>query len=371
MNKNRRKFIGSAVAGIGGVALGAGLGTETKGAPPPPPPPAQRTRRSLTINNASPTTKLLIHGGVGVIERGSLSPEREREYHAALREALLTGNEVLKRNGSALDAVEAVIRLMEDSPLFNAGRGAVFTNAETNELDASVMDGKTLMAGAVASLRHIKNPISLARMVMEKSRHVMLVGDGAEQFAKEHGIALVAPEYFRTERRLNDLRRIKEEERKKETQRTRAGLDTATATAGNYFGTVGAVALDNAGNLAAATSTGGMTNKRWGRVGDSPIVGAGTYADNRTCAISATGDGEYFIRLGVARDISALMEYRGLSVKEAARIVIQEKLTKLGGGGGVIALDKTGNFTTEFNLSGMYRGYISPNGEPLTAIYKE
>ena len=365
MNKNRRKFIGGAIAGIGGVALGASLATETEAAQGP------RTRRGLTINNASPTTKFLIHGGVGIIERGSLSPEREREYHAALREALVAGNEVLKRNGSALDAVEAAIRLMEDSPLFNAGRGAVFTNAETNELDASVMDGKNLKAGAVAGLKQIRNPISLARMVMEKSRHVMLAGEGAEQFAKEQGVALVAPEYFRTERRLNDLRRVKEDERKKETQRSRSSVEVIPATAGSYFGTVGAVALDNAGNLAAATSTGGMTNKRWGRVGDSPIIGAGTYADNRTCAISATGDGEYFIRLGVARDIAALMEYRGLSVKEAARVVIQEKLTKLGGGGGVIALDKNGNFTMEFNLSGMYRGYITPQGEPLTAIYKE
>jgi beta-aspartyl-peptidase (threonine type) len=278
----------------------------------------------------------------------------------------------LEKGGSSLDAVEAAIRLMEDSPLFNAGKGAVFTSAGTNELDASIMDGKTLKAGAVAGLKHIRNPISLARMVMERSPHVMMVAEGAEAFAQQQGVPFVDQKYFFTEQRWNDLQRIKEAEKKKSEQgKDKSGpVEKPKGMLEHKFGTVGAVALDRNGNLAAGTSTGGMTNKRFGRVGDSPIIGAGTYANNQTCAVSATGDGEYFIRLGVARDISALMEYKGLSAAEASRTVI-EKVGRLGGGGGVIVLDKDGSIAMPFNTSGMYRGSIDSNGKLYVEIYKD
>ena len=311
--------------------------------------------------------KLVIHGGAGTITRQSMTAELEREYRAKLTEALQTGYKILKAGGSSLDAIEATIRVMEDSPLFNAGKGAVFTSAGTNELDSSIMDGATLKAGAVAGLKHVKNPISLARLVMEKSPHVMMVAEGAETFAKQQGVEMVSQKYFFTERRwkaLQDVKRKEREGNKKEKEITPMPED-------KKHGTVGAVALDQNGNLAAGTSTGGMTNKRFGRVGDSPIIGAGTYADNRTCGVSATGDGEYFIRLGVARDISALMEYKGKSVKEAAETVIMEKLTRLGGTGGVIALDKDGNHAWPFNTAGMYRGYIDADGKVVVEIYKE
>jgi L-asparaginase / beta-aspartyl-peptidase len=257
---------------------------------------------------------------------------------------------------------------MEDSPLFNAGKGAVFTNAGTNELDSSIMDGKTLKAGAVASLKHIKNPISLARMVMEKSKHVMLVGEGAEAFAKEQGVEMVPQSYFYVESRWKALQREKAEEEK-----NKAPQDKKQEKAHgdeHKYGTVGAVALDQEGNLAAGTSTGGISNKKFGRVGDSPIIGAGTYANNRTCGVSATGDGEYFIRSVVAHDLSAMMEYKGLSVKEAADAVI-DKVVKLGGNGGLIALDKDGNIAMSFSTSGMYRGRVGADGQPLVEIYQD
>ena len=266
----------------------------------------------LQANMKAPSSfAIAVHGGAGTIDRNQLTPEREKEYRSALEQAVQTGAAILSRGGSSLDAVEAAVRLLEDDPNFNAGRGAVFTSAGTNEMDASIMDGKTLKAGAVASLKHIKNPISLARLVMEKSPHVMLEGEGAEAFAKENGIELVDPKYFFTQRRWDELQK----EKKK-------ASEGGTSPASERHGTVGAVALDQSGNLAAATSTGGTTNKRPGRVGDSPIIGAGTYASNATCAVSCTGDGEYFIRAAVAHEVSSLIENKGVSVKEAAETAL-------------------------------------------------
>jgi len=254
--------------------------------------------------------------------------------------------------------------------LFNAGKGAVFTNAETNELDASIMDGKTLNAGASAGTTTVKNPINLARAVMEKSEHVMLSGKGAETFAKEQGIELVDPSYFYTENRFKSLKRIQDKEK------TALDHDGKTALYDPFikdskFGTVGCVALDKNGNLAAGTSTGGMTNKRYGRIGDAPIIGSGTYANNNTCAVSSTGWGEFFIRAQVAYDISALMEYKGLTLQEAAQIVIQEKVPNLGGDGGIIAVDHNGNMVMEFNTAGMYRASMTADGELVVGIYGE
>ncbi|MGD9564105.1 MAG: isoaspartyl peptidase/L-asparaginase family protein [Pyrinomonadaceae bacterium] len=327
----------------------------------------------------NPRLGFIIHGGAGVITKGSLSPEREKEYRDKLEEALLAGYKVLQSGRPALDAVEAAIRILEDSPLFNAGKGAVFTADGKNELDASIMDGKTLAAGAVAGLHRVKNPITLARAVMEKSPHVMMVGDGAEKFAAEQKIELVDPKYFWTQPRWDALQRILKEEKEKEVQSPKSQIPSPKSGASardtaqlpyNKFGTVGAVALDKDGNIAAGTSTGGMTNKKYGRVGDAPIIGAGTYADNQTCGVSATGWGEFFIRLGVARDISALMEYRALTVQAAADLVIKQKLQNLGGDGGIIALDKFGNIGISFNSEGMYRAYINSEGKPVVEIYK-
>ncbi|HEX8639271.1 MAG TPA: isoaspartyl peptidase/L-asparaginase [Pyrinomonadaceae bacterium] len=323
----------------------------------------------------APKLGFMIHGGAGVIKKGSLTPEREKEYRTRLEEAVLVGYKTLQNGKSGLDAVEAAIRIMEDSPLFNAGKGAVFTAEGKNELDASIMEGKTLMAGAVAGLRHVKNPITLARAVMEKSPHVMMVGDGAEKFAKEMNIELVEEKYFWTQERWDGLQRIIKQEKEKEkaaqegkkvSQNTDLRLEPE-----NKFGTVGAVALDSNGNLAAGTSTGGMTYKKFGRVGDAPIIGAGTYANNDSCAVSATGWGEYFIRIGVARDIAALMEYQAMPVQKAADRVIKEKLQKLGGDGGIIAIDKFGNMAISFNSEGMYRAYIGSDGKPVVEIYKD
>jgi L-asparaginase / beta-aspartyl-peptidase len=310
-----------------------------------------------------------IHGGAGTILRAEMKPELEKEYRAKLNEALLAGYQILKTGGSSLDAVEAAIRIMEDSPLFNAGKGAVYTNEGTIELDASIMDGKTLKAGAIAAVKHIKNPVSVARLVMEQSQHVLMVGDGAEAFAKQKGVELVSAEYFQTQRRWDELQRVKDKEKQQSAEPTKIGGDLGSEPPSvSAFGTVGAVALDKQGNLAAATSTGGKTNKKFGRVGDSPIIGAGTYANNKTCAVSGTGDGEYFIRGVVAYDISALMEYNGKSLDEAARIVI-DKIGKLGGTGGIIAIDFNGTIVMPFNTKGMYRGYIGIDGKPTIQIY--
>jgi beta-aspartyl-peptidase (threonine type) len=305
---------------------------------------------------------LVIHGGAGTIERGSMTPEREREYRAGLQNALKAGFDILKDGRSSLDAVEAAVRVLEDDPHFNAGRGAVFTSDGTNELDAAIMDGRTLKAGAVAELKHIKNPVSLARLVMEKSPHVLLAGEGAEKFATEHGVALVDQKYFFTQERWDALQRIKAAPKGGPSGEKRYITDQ------DLHGTVGAVALDQSGSLAVATSTGGMTNKRSGRIGDSPIIGAGTYADS-TCAVSCTGDGEYFIRATAARDVSALMEMRGLKLPEAAQTVI-DKVARLGGTGGLIAIDKSGNIALPFNTSGMYRGHVDAGGKFIVEIYR-
>ena len=290
---------------------------------------------------------LVIHGGAGTITREKMSPEKEAEYREKITEALTVGYEILEKGNSSLDAVEAVVRIMEDSPLFNAGKGAVFTNAGTNELDASIMDGSTLQAGAVAGVKTVKNPISAARKVMEKTWHVMLSGDGADHFAAEQGLEIVDNDYFYTERRWNALKKAQEEEK---------------------HGTVGCVALDKKGNIAAGTSTGGLTNKRWGRIGDTPIIGAGTYANNETCGVSGTGQGEYFIRGNIAYDVSALMIYRSLTVKDAAGQVI-DKLSERGGNGGLIAMDKNGKIAMSFNTEGMYRGYRVNGSESVIKIY--
>lgn len=320
----------------------------------------------------------IIHGGAGVIPKAEMTAEMENQYRETLREAVLAGYAALQAGKTSMDAVEIAIRILEDSPLFNAGKGAVFTNDGKNELDASVMDGKTLAAGSVAGLRRVKNPITLARAVMEKSPHVMMIGEGAEKFAAEQKIELVDPKYFWTRHRWDALQRILKEEGKKEVpgpksqvQSPKPGVATRQTSRLPYnkFGTVGAVALDKRGNLAAGTSTGGMTNKKYGRVGDAPIIGAGTYANNQTCGVSATGWGEYFIRLGVARDISAMMEYRAAPVHVAADTVIKKKLQSAGGDGGVIAIDKFGNYGVSFNSEGMYRAYIDAEGRPVIEIY--
>jgi beta-aspartyl-peptidase (threonine type) len=300
---------------------------------------------------------LVIHGGAGTILKKNMSPEKEAEYTQKLNEALETGYKVLENGGSSLDAVVAAINIMEDSPLFNAGKGAVLTEKGVAELDASIMNGKDLSAGAVAGVRHIKNPINLARLVMEKSPHVMMIGNGAEEFGKQFGIETVDSSYFITDERWKQFLKIKNEQLNKFEKEKR--------------GTVGCVALDKEGNLAAGTSTGGMMMKKYGRVGDSPIIGAGTYANNETCAVSATGWGEYFIRLGIARDISALMEYKNLSLNDAADQVIMKKLTKLGGDGGVVAIDKKGNIAMPFNTQGMFRGYKLNNESTVVKLFKE
>lgn len=337
----------------------------------------------------NPRLGFIIHGGAGVIKKGSLSPEKEAEYTKKLEEAVLAGYKALQDGKSALDAVEIAIRILEDSPLFNAGKGAVFTADGKNELDASIMDGKTLAAGAVAGLRRVKNPITLARAVMEKSPHVMMIGEGAEKFAKEQGIELVPESYFWTQQRWDSLQKIireeqkkqsvqpeKKENRKEKTRKNKRPVSQNQSTPEtkllpeNKFGTVGAVALDKDGNIAAGTSTGGMTYKKFGRVGDAPIIGAGTYANNNTCGVSATGWGEYFIRIGVARDISALVEYRAMPVQQAADLVMK-KVKDLGGDGGVIVMDKFGNMGISFNSEGMYRAYINSEGKAVVKIYDE
>ncbi len=312
---------------------------------------------------------IVIHGGAGTILKENMTPEKEAAYKAKLEEAIKVGHTILKNGGTSMEAVEKTINILEDSPLFNAGKGAVFTNEGINELDASIMDGKTLNAGAVAGVRTIKNPINLAREVMLNSPHVMLSGKGAEQFAEERKLEIVDPKYFYTEDRFKALEKIKEKPDHPDAKSATSFYDPMIKN--SKFGTVGCAALDKNGNLAAGTSTGGMTNKKWNRIGDSPIIGAGTYANNNTCAVSSTGWGEYFIRAMVAHDISALMEYKELSLQEAASIVIQKKLTELGGTGGIIAIDHEGNVAMEFNTAGMYRATMNASGKLTVGIYKE
>jgi beta-aspartyl-peptidase (threonine type) len=329
-----------------------------------------------TVYSAKDSTRqekyvLVIHGGAGTILKKNMTDQKEAAYKAGLEEALKTGYKALQAGKSSLDAVEATIRVLEDNPLFNAGKGAVFTHDGRNEMDAAIMNGKTLAAGSVAGVSTIRNPISAARAVMEKSEHVMMAGRGAEQFAKEAGLEIVDPSYFRTQERWEGLQRALREDSIK------SKLDHSYQPAGklgienrdNKFGTVGAVALDKAGNLAAGTSTGGMTNKKYGRIGDAPIIGAGTYANNNTVAVSCTGWGEFFIRSVVAYDLSALMAYKGLTVQDAGKAVI-EKVGTLGGNGGLIALDKNGNAALPFNTEGMYRGMVTADGKITIEIYK-
>ena len=314
---------------------------------------------------------LVIHGGAGVI-RSDMSPELEAQYRAELQRALAAGYAVLERGGPALDAVLAAVTIMEDSPLFNAGKGAVLNADGICELDASIMDGRTQAAGAVAGVHHIKNPLTLARAVMEKSEHVMLSGDGAERFAQQQGFAFVPNEYFQTDFRRKQLEQAKQREGgKRSAALSSPGVHSLASVDGagdGRHGTVGCVALDQSGNLAAGTSTGGMTNKKFGRIGDTPIIGAGTYANNATCAVSATGWGEFFIRASVAHDIAAQMEYRGASVGDAAAATLA-KVAKLGGDGGVVCIDRDGNVAMPFNTAGMYRGFRLSTGSTAIEIF--
>ena len=323
------------------------------------------TDRPSPIPDESQRWGLVVHGGAGGLEA---IEGREAEIHAATAAALDAGFRILAAGGSSLDSVQAAVVVLEDSPHFNAGKGAAFTHEGANELDAAIMDGRGRMAGAVAGVRRIKNPIRLARLVMERSPHVMMIGDGAEMFAREQGIELVPESYFRTELRWQQLQRALAIEKEKQGALRPRSDDPKHGT---YFGTVGAVALDQAGNLAAATSTGGVTNKRFGRVGDSPVIGAGTYASNLSCGISATGVGEYFIRFTVAHDICARVEYRGISAQQAADDVVQDVLKRAGGEGGVIGLDRFGGIITSFNTSGMIRGYIGHSGNPTIMFSAE
>jgi len=314
---------------------------------------------------------IIIHGGAGTILKENLSEEKEKEYKLKLEEAIRTGYAILKDGGTSQEAVVKTIQVMEESPLFNAGKGAVFTHEETNELDASFMDGKTLNAGAVAGVMNVKSPIELAVKIMTDSEHVMLSGKGASIFAKEKGLEIVDPSYFYTENRFKSLQRIKNKVKTELDHNDKEAAFYDADIKNSKFGTVGCVALDKNGNIAAGTSTGGMTNKRWGRIGDAPIIGSGTYANNKTCGVSSTGWGEYFIRNQVAYDISAQMEYKNSSLKEATKDVIQNKLTKFGGTGGVVALDNKGNMSFEFNTAGMYRASMNEKGELIVKIYKE
>lgn len=310
---------------------------------------------------------IVIHGGAGALTRSAMSSEKEQRYLAALSEIVASGQRILAENGSALDAVTEAVRLLEECPLFNAGHGSVFTHAETHELDASIMDGRSLDAGAVSCVSHIRNPILAARTVLEASPHVMFTADGAEAFAEQHGLEKVDPAFFSTDERRQQLHNA-------QAGTGRVILDhdgqSDPIDPDRKFGTVGAVALDSAGNLAAATSTGGMTNKQAGRVGDSPIIGAGCYANNQTVAVSCTGTGEVFMRAVAAYDVSALMEYAGLTLQQASDRVVMEKLVRMDGSGGLIAVDKAGNIALPFNSEGMYRGYGYVGEAPVADIYR-
>ncbi len=297
---------------------------------------------------------LVIHGGAGTILREKMTPEKEKAYNEGLQQALDSGFAILENGGKSIDAVIAAIKVLEDNPLFNAGKGSVFTADGKNEMDASIMDGSNLMAGAVAGVTAIKNPITAAHAVMTKSEHVMLISQGAEKFAAEQGLEIVDPSYFFDSTRYQQWMKMKENKNLSQWE--------DPFIRDKKFGTVGAVALDQFGNIAAGTSTGGMTNKKYGRVGDAPIIGAGTYADNKTCAVSATGWGEFFIRLSVAHDISSMMNYGNFSLKDAADSVVMKKVPALGGDGGIIALDRQGNYVMTFNTAGMYRGVIQKKG---------
>jgi len=323
-------------------------------------------------NNSSKKFVIVIHGGAGTILKSQMTPEKEKAYQQGLNDALQKGYEVLSKGGTALDAVEATIEVMEDNPLFNAGKGSVFTHEGKNEMDAAIMDGKMLKAGAVAGVTNIKNPITAARAVMDKSGHVMMAGKGAEQFAAQQGCTIVDPSYFFTEDRWRALQKAKADDSVQHFQRDTSKSFLKQPENKDYkYGTVGCVALDVYGNLAAGTSTGGMTNKKFGRIGDSPIIGAGTYANNSTCAISCTGYGEYFMRLVMAKSVSDRMELAHETLQQAADEMIMHRLGELGGDGGLIAVDKDGNIAMPFNTTGMYRGYMTSDGKKEIRIYKE
>ncbi|WP_374348758.1 isoaspartyl peptidase/L-asparaginase family protein [Phenylobacterium sp.] len=326
------------------------------------------------MSETSARWAIAIHGGAGVIAPGQLKPEQEAAYRASLERIIRAGGEVLARGGSALDAVEAAVRLLEDDPLYNAGRGAVFTAEGRNELDAAIMDGRTLDAGAVAGVTGAAHPITLARAVMERSDHVMLMGSGADAFAESLGVEPVDPGHFFTERRWKGLVRSLEAQGLPVPPRPPGASQDPRAELAHdegKHGTVGAVAVDIHGHVAAATSTGGMTAKRWGRIGDSPVIGAGTYASDQACAVSATGSGEFFIRLAVAHEIAALVRHKGLSLQAAADAVVQDQLTALGGDGGVIAAGPDGALAWSFNTSGMYRARLAAGGAPVIGVYKD
>ncbi len=299
---------------------------------------------------------LAIHGGAGTILRSEMSSSKESKYKKALLKSITTGYQILEKGGTALDAVEACVMCLEDIPLFNAGRGSVFNSKGQQEMDASIMDGQSLKAGAAAMLRHIKNPVRLARCIMEHSEHVMLAGKGAEKFAKTHGFKRMNADYFFNEERYKQLLVARKVDK--------VVLDH------NKYGTVGAVALDKMGHLAAATSTGGMTNKKFGRIGDSPVIGAGCYADDQSCAVSCTGSGEYFLRTNAAFHVAALMRYGGQNLEHAANQIIHDILPSIGGDGGLIAIDSKGNIALPFNTEGMYRAFQKSGGPPVIEIYK-
>jgi beta-aspartyl-peptidase (threonine type) len=313
---------------------------------------------------------LVIHGGAGTITRKDMTPEMEAQYRAGLKQALEAGYAVLKGGGHGLDAVQAAVRVMEDNPLFNAGKGSVFDHEGKNEMDAAIMDGSNLKAGAVAGVQHIKNPIDLARLVMDKTPHVLLIGNGAEEFAKTQGMQMMPASYFFTQPRWDELQKALKEEK---TGGPSASAEQYPGTTARGYGTVGAVALDRYGHLAAGTSTGGLTNKYYGRVGDSPIIGAGTYANDQSCGVSGTGTGEYFIRLDLAKSISDLMLYKGMPSAQAADQLVMHDLTALGGKdtGGAIIMDKDGNISMLFNTEGMYRAYIDTAGHEVVKIYRD
>jgi beta-aspartyl-peptidase (threonine type) len=324
------------------------------------------TMGMLSMVHANETDRpvaIAIHGGSGTINKGDFSGEKEQEIRQTLEKAVRAGHQVLAAGGSSLDAITRAITLLEDSPHFNAGKGAVFNSEGKNELDASIMEGGGLDAGAVAAVHNVRNPVLLARKVLTDSPHVMLMGEGAEHFGREHGIQFEDDAYFFTDYRWQQLQKAKAS--------SQAQTSFLSETPDEWFSTVGAVALDSHGNLAAATSTGGMTNKRWGRVGDSPIIGAGTYADNRSCAVSATGHGEYFIRATVARDICSRVQFNHQTLAEAANEVVMQQLVKMGGSGGIIAVDPQGQIALTFNTPGMYRASIDTDGNVYVAIYGE
>lgn len=357
-----------------GLLMGGSLLTGCAGEPNSKPEPRTETPHDKTghVIEWTPscatggTWTMAMHGGAGVIVKKNFTPEKEKAYRDALHTTLAQGAEMLKGGASALDVIEASVRKMENDPKFNAGKGAVFSAAGINEMDASIMDGRDRNAGAVASVTHVKNPISLARKVMEQSRHVMLIADGAETFAQKYNkaqnIELVDRNYFHTDRRWDSLQRVLA---KKQNKKHGALSDE------NRFGTVGVVVKDACGNLAAGTSTGGLTAKEWGRVGDTPIIGAGTYADNKYCAVSATGTGEYFIRAGIAKDVCARREYKGEDLQTAMDAIIHGTLTDMGGDGGIVAVDDAGNFAFSFNTSGMYRGAVRSDAPAVVYVFKD